>query len=355
MYKLETGKKRRSKKTFWGLFLLSFLTVAAVVTTFSVRYFYMEALKPRSSVNETIAVTIDPGATSPQIAKILVDKGIIRAAWAFEWYTRLTGANNKLKAGTYNLSPALPVQDIVGLIIDGKVATDSVTILPGKTLDDIKAVFRDSGYSDQDIDSALDVKNYQDHPVVAYLPDGADLEGFLHPETFQKTAETSAETIIRQSLDELDNIITQDVIDGLKARNLTVYQGIILASIVEKESAHPEDRTKVAQVYLKRLAIGMRLEADPTAQYGAKKVGLSDLSNSSDTPYNTYKIDGLPPGPISTISTDSLMAVVNPAATDYLFFVANDIEENGGTVFSYTLAEHEANALKYCKKSCGRP
>lgn len=355
MYSFDNGRKKKSRLFFWSLLSVAILIVLSLTAVVGVRFFYFENLKPRSTTNETIVVTIDPGATAPQIAVILEEKGIIRARWAFEWYARLSGANNKFKAGTYNLSPALPVQDIVTALTEGKIATDSLTILPGKTLADIKATFRTAGYSEDDIEFAFDPANYRDHPALSDLPVDGELEGYLYPETFQKTADTSAETIVRQALDEMNNTLTPEIIEGLKAKGLTVHQGVTLASIVEMESAHPEDRTKIAQVYLRRLSIGMRLEADPTAKYGARLVGLEE-SVKTDTPYNTYFHDGLPPGPISNITSDSLRAIVYPADTDYLYFVASDPDENGDntTLFSRTLQEHEALTAQYCIELCGQ-
>jgi UPF0755 protein len=355
MYKLETGRKKKSKLFIGVLVSLAVLMFTAIAGVLTVRYFYLENLKPRSTINETISITITPGSTTTEIATLLEERGIIRAKWAFEWYARLSGANNQFKAGTYNLSPALPVRDIVSIITEGKVATDTLTVLPGSTIDDIKKVFKASGYSDEEISDAFQRDNFRDHPVVASIPEGLDLEGYLYPDSYQRTADTTAESMVRAALDRMETALTPDVVNAFTAQGLSVHQGITLASIVEKESAHPEDRAKIAQVFLKRLSIGMRLESDPTATYGARKAGLVE-SITTDTPYNTYTIDGLPPSPISTVTIDAIEAVINPAQTEYLFFVASDPDENGDntTYFSFTLEEHQRLTEQYCKVLCGR-
>lgn len=154
----------------------------------------------------------------------------------------------------------------------------------------------------------------------------------MYPDSFQKLSDTPAETIIRQSLDEMDEHLSPDVQKGFAAQGLSVYQGIVLASIVEKEVPHDNDRPIVAQVFLKRLRENIKLESDATSPY-----------------FNTYNKAGLPPMPISNVTVSSLRAVAYPANTNYLFFVSGD---DGATHFSYTKAEHEEATRKYCTELC---
>ena len=348
MYSLETRTKRRSKKLNWLLGVVAIVLLLLLVSAFTARHFYNENLKARSTVNEPLLIKIEPGVSTAQIADLLEERGVIRAAWAFEWYARMSGANGKFKAGTYNLSPALPTQDIVAIITEGKVATDSLTILPGKTLADIKKVFLAAGYDSAAVEQAFKVETYSDHPVFEGNDLPATLEGYLYPETFHKTSETKADEIVRQSLDEMHNMLGGELIQAYAVKGLTPFQAITLASIIEKEVVTPEDRQKAAQVFLKRLSIGMMLGSDVTAFYGARVAGLSE-SVLTDTPYNTRIYTGMPPGPISNVSITSLQAVASPAQTDYLYFVAGD---DGTTYFSSTLAEHEALTAQHCIKLC---
>ena len=174
------------------------------------------------------------------------------------------------------------------------------------------------------------------------------LEGYLYPETFHRTATTSPEEIIKQSLDEMQKHLTPDLRAAIVRQGLTVHDGIKLASIIEQEVSNPEDKKVVAQVFLKRLREGIALESDPTALYGAVKDG-AEPSLQYDSPYNTYNNRGLTPTPISNVSQSSLEAVAHPANTDYLYFVAGD---DGKTYFSRTLSEHEALTEQHCKKLC---
>ena len=298
-------------------------------------------------------VRIRSGATVQEIGKKLQDQGLIKASWAFEWYVRNNDARDRLQAGTYSLRPNQSVQDITNILTHGKVATDLVTILPGQRLDQIReALINNAGFSAQDVDAALDPAQYTDSPAMSDKPTAANLEGYLYPETFQKTADTKPETIIRASLAEMQKHLTPEIRTAFIKQGLTVHEGVILASIIEQEVSNPNDKFTVAQVFLSRKGQSIKLQSDPTAVYGAIKAGQTlslAESLSFDSPYNTYLYVGLPPGSISNVSKASLQAVANPASTDYLFFVAGD---DGTTYFSRTIQEHEALTAQHCKKLC---
>jgi UPF0755 protein len=155
---------------------------------------------------------------------------------------------------------------------------------------------------------------------------------------------------VSAALEELDTKLTPDVRAAFAQQGLSTYEGLVLASVVEQEVSHATDRAMAAQVFIKRLRIGMSLGSDVTALYGAHLAGKTG-SLTYDSPYNTLLHKGLPPTPISNVSDSSLQAVAHPASTDYLFFVAGD---DGVTHFTNTAEEHEAAAQKYCHKLCGR-
>ncbi len=255
---------------------------------------------------------------------------------------------NQLKAGTYALKPSQTIPEIIDQIIDGQIATDLVTILPGRRLDQIKDDLVKSGFKADDIEKALDPKNYAGHPALTDKPPAANLEGYLYPESFQKTAQTTAQDIIEKSLDEMARYLTPEIRSGFSEQKLSAHQGVILASVVEQEVSKLSDKPLVAQVLLKRYSEGMKLGADPTALFGAIKAGKTP-NLAFDSPYNTRIHTGLPPGPIGNVSTDSLNAVAFPAQTDWLYFVAGD---DGVTYFSKTLEEHEALTKEHCKQLC---
>lgn len=322
--------------------------VVILAAVFAVRYTYSRALRPVSDSQKITLVTVPNGASMQQIAEDLKTQGLIRHSWAFEWYVRSNGLVTSLKAGTYALTPNQTVGEIVTIIARGEVATDLVTILPGQRLDQIEAALINNGFTPSDVKTALNPNIYKDHPALVDKPKEANLEGYLYPETFQKTADTKAQDIVRASLDEMQKRLTPTVRAGIAKKGLSVHEGITLASIVEKEVSNPADRKIVAGVFLNRLQVPMRLESDVTAFYGAY-LADADLSVGYDSPYNTYLYDGLPIGPISNISEVSLMAVITPTKSDYLYFVAGD---NGNTYYGKSIEEHNENVAKYCHELC---
>jgi len=326
----------RTRRLVLIIFLvLVFLLIASAVI---VRKSYNDNLKPLSDSKDKIVVTIKPGSIPTQIADTLKTEGVIKSDWAFEWYVRNHNLRDQLKAGTYVLTPSSSVPEIVDIIAGGKVATDLVTILPGKNLEEIRQGLIDSGFSSSDVDKALQPGQYAGHPALTDKPKNASLEGYLYPESFQKTADTTATQIVRLSLNEMQERLTPEIRQAFAAEGLSLHQAIILSSIIEQEVSNPADKPQVAQVFLKRLKQGGRLESDATNDFAKK-----------DPAYNTYVIKGLPPGPVGNVTGDTLKALAFPAQTDWLYFVSGD---DGKTYFSKTLEEHEALVKEHCTKLC---
>jgi UPF0755 protein len=300
---------------------------------------YVSQLKPLSQSDNFQLIEVPLGATVKQIGDTLQEKGIIRKSWAFQWYVRNRDFRDKLQAGTYALRPNQSVQDIVNILASGKVQTNNFTIYPGLTLSEVKQdLINKGGFTPEAVEAALQPAQYENHPALSDKPKGASLEGYLYPETFQKDSSTTPEDIIRASLDQMQLRLSPSLRQAFVAQGLTVHQAVTLASVVESEVGNAADRQKVAQVFLKRLKIGMPLQSDVTVHYG------NSVKNDA---YNTYGHTGLPYGPISNVSDDSLTAVAHPAATDYLFFVAGD---DGVTYFSSTQAEHDQAVRDHCSK-----
>lgn len=346
-YKLNAKSFRR-----WPQLIVTLAALAAFIGVSSVviaRHIYSTNLKPlNSSSQKSLSVNIPTGSSLKDVAKILKTQGIIRSEWAFTQYVRDKNASDDLKAGTYELSPSQSVQEIVSIITGGKIAANLITILPGQRLDQIKKMFVNSGFTQADVDQAFNPDLYKDHPALVDKPAGASLEGYLYPESFQKTSDTKPQEIVKESLDEMQKRLTPDLRAAISQQGLNVYQGIIMASMVEREADKPQDRQQVAQVFLSRLRNGMVLGSDVTAFYGAIVNGQPPSVNY-DSVYNTRLHPGLPPGPISNVSSSSLNAVAHPAQTSYLYFVAGD---DGTVYFSNTQAEHDAQVRQYCHKLC---
>lgn len=327
---------------------IAVIVVLALGATLLVRTMYNNALKPVSNSQNLVFVTVETGASVQEIAKALKNENVIRESWAFEWYVRNNGLTGELKAGTYALTPSQSVPEIAEIVARGEVATDLVTIVPGTRLDQIEAALVNSGFAPDDVERALNPALYANHPALVDKPRKASLEGYLYPESFQKTNATQPEDVIEASLDEMQKRLTPQLRARIAKQGLSIHEGIILASIIEQEVPNAADRPKVAQVFLSRLKQGIKLESDATAPYGAI-LDNEPPSLTYDSPYNTYLYNGLPPGPISNFTESALTAVANPANTDFLYFVSGD---DGKTHFSRTLQEHEANVEQYCTKLC---
>jgi UPF0755 protein len=330
------------------------LLVAGIIliggATVGVRYAYDKNLQALGTNSEARLITVEPGASVDEIAAILQKEKVIRSSWAFRLYVSSKEVGKDLKAGSYELAATQSVPEIVSQLTRGKVATNLVTLLPGRRIDQLRTTLVQDGFKEADVDKALHPQNYPGHPALVDKPAGVSLEGYLYPDSYQKTASTDAETIITGALDLMNDYLTPDLRSAFAKQGLSTYHAITLASIVEKEVPRQQDREQVAQIFLSRLRIGMKLQSDATASYGAVLAGEKP-SSTYDSPYNTYSHAGLPPTPISNVTISSLKAVAYPAATDWLYFVSGD---DSTTHFSKTLAEHEAKVRQYCTKLCAQ-
>ncbi len=317
-----------------------------------VRQWYNNGLKPvNTSAQEEILFSVQTGDPLRRISANLKEKDLIHNTTVFERYVTNTGASDLIKAGTYKLRQSMSVEEIVNIMTEGRVATDLVTILPGQRIDQIRKAFIDAKFDAAEVDAALDPKQYVDHPALTDKPADASLEGYLYPESFQRTDTTQVSEIVAQSLDEMQKRLTPDVRAGIAKQGLSLHEGVTLASVIEREVSSREDRKTVAQIFLSRLKINMPLGADATFFYAAATTGQVPTPDL-DSPYNTRRYPGLPPGPISNVSETSLVAVAAPAGTDWLYFVSGD---DGNTYFSRTQEDHEALTREHCKELCKLP
>ena len=357
---LKVPKKRTYNKIiFWtiGIIVIIIFGIAA-----SIFVWYNVQLNPVSNDKGLLKkVTITPLSTSSQISKELEKQSIIRSATAFDIYVRLNCKNNVLQAGTYRLSPSDNSQQIVEHFIKGSVDTFNITFYPGATLTDtttksdskkfdVTSVLKKAGFSDKEISSALE-KNY-DSPLFANKPSGTSLEGYIYGETYNFNTGSTAEDILKRTFDDFYKVVQKNkLVEGFASHGLNLYQGITLASIIQREANSPQDQKQVAQVFYSRLAADMALGSDVTYQYIADKTGVARDTNL-DSPYNTRRYPGLPPGPISVPGLTALLAAANPASGDYLYFLSGDDDV---TYFAKTNAEHEANISDHCKVKCSTP
>lgn len=306
-------------------------------------------------------INIPSSSSSTQIGRELEKQGLIRSAAAFDIYVRLSGKGSVLRAGNYRLSPAEGTAQIVEHFIKGSNDEFKITFYPGATLTDISttnsqkkldvtSVLKRAGFTDSEIQSAL--ADVYDSPLFDGKPADSDLEGYVYGETYNFNDGASAEAVLRATFKEFYvQIQKNNLITGFQAHHLNLYEAITLASIIQREANTPSDQRQVAAVFYNRLKIGMVLGSDVTYQYIADKTGVARNPNL-DSPYNTRRFPGLPPGPIASPGLSALQAVANPASSDYLFFLAGD---DGALHFARTSAEHESNITRYCKVGCTTP
>lgn len=300
-----------------------------------------------SETDKTIQIRIPPGTASQQIASDLKAAGLIRSEFAWKlWGYWLTLHNRKggFQAGTYKLSPTQPLPAIADKIWNGEVMQLSFTIREGWSLQQMAAYFESLGFfKAQDF---LAAASQIPKDKYSWLPDGLPhLEGFLFPDTYQLPSDrVTTQQVIKIMLSRFEQTALPLYQQGRSRTQLNLLQWVTLASIVEKEAVVSAERPRIAGVFLRRLRQGIKLESDPTAEYGLgfrqtpdKPLTLAQVRTPS--PYNTYVNKGLPPTPISSPGLASLKATLYPEDTDFLFFVAR---YDGTHVFSRTAQAHEA-------------
>lgn len=336
---------KKSRRTVW--LLLSCLLVTLLIIGGAVGWGLWQ-LQPRDyEATQGRRVTIARGSSPSQIASLLNEQGIIRNAFIFRLYVLLKDKGPALRAGTYVVSPSQSVGDIVSHLTSGRVETMRVTIAPGQTLKQLKSSLIKRGFSAADIDTAYAA--HYDNPLVAGRPAGTSLEGYIFPDTYEIESSDGVQQLFMAAFTNLQHKIEQEnLAPAFQSHGLTVHQALTLASIIQKEDKRPEEQKQIAQVFLKRQSMGMALGSDVTFMYAADQLGVPP-SIDIDSPYNTRKYVGLPPGPIGNFNLSALEAVANPAPGDYLFFVAGD---DGTVYYSRTAAEHERNVAAHCSKLC---
>ena len=333
--------------------------------------------KESNSVCEYQTIEVSAGESVKQIANNLKQSGLIRNPLAFELYARINNLHAKLKTGKYSFRKTMSARAIAKQLVNGVVSSDvfNLTILPGtnllgdkgKSQTGIIHQFRTLGYSEEEINQAL-TKHY-DNPVLKGLyadetklsnpeiPAKLALEGYLYGETYQFYNHEKLENVITTILNQFNDVVASNQLEEkFKARGFTLREGIILASIIQKE-ARTEDMPGVSMVFQNRLRQGIALGSDVTATYAADITGI-DRTNATNADilavnslYNTRKFPGLPPGPIAVPSKAALLAVAEPDSSkaSMLYFLTGD---DGLMYYSSTDAEHNQKIRDHCQKLC---
>lgn len=325
--------------------LLFLLIIAAIIALVAWSEYQRFLHQPVNMVEQETIFTIYPGDNISKVSQRLYDKGLSPVPSIYlDIYARLQGNAQQIKAGEYKIESDATLPTLLKLFISGKVLQYSLTIVEGMTAKQLfekmqahpKLKITLPELNNETVRQALSIENEL-------------VEGWFLPETYHFPANTTDVQFLRRAHQKMQNQL--DIIWQQMTENLpydSAYEVLIMASIIEKESAIPQERPEIAGVFVRRLEKGMRLQTDPTVIYGMGEnydgnIRKKDLQ--TDTPYNTYTRFGLPPTPICLPSKESIEAAMNPAAGNSLYFVAG--AENGGHVFSDNLEDHNRAVRQY--------
>ncbi len=326
---------RRSATLLVVLLLLALTVVAGVLYT-------LQLLAPVSGSKSAraVLVTIPAGRNARQIGDILYKKGLVRRPLSFVFASRLGGLSGKMRAGRYELSPAMPPRQIAALLALGETAENVVTIPEGFTVRQIARRLADQKLANETEFLAAAQTQGQTFQVKGWTPPNANLEGYLFPDTYTIPKGATAREILTQMLANFQARVVVPYGKAAAERPGGLPAVVTLASLVEREAEVDPDRPLIAAVYWNRLKIGMRLQCDATVQYALPdhRTRLYYVDYRVDSPYNTYRYKGLPPTPIASPGLPSIEAALHPAAVGYLFYVAGP---GGRHVFSKTFAAHQ--------------
>ena len=351
--------KKTKRKIMRKLFIIIPILLVLGLGTLGAFLWYQDSLKPVVSecpINgcEDIEFVINEGDPKEVIVNHLADQKLIKNAFTYKIFLKFNYKDETFKSGTYNLRQNMDAAEIAQTLINGSRSSDvfSFTIRPGETIFDVQKNLIKAGFSEDEVYSTFTT------PITgrAFKPNDASVEGYLYGETYEFYKGSTVKQILERFLSGMERVIEENNLrEKYAAQGLSLHEGIILASIVQKEAA-PADQATVAQVFLKRLRSGTPLGSDVTVSYAVDTVDINRVfydNNASaldiDSCYNTRRNVGLPCGAISSPSLSALLAVANPTDTDYFYFLTGD---DGKMYYSYTEAEHNQNIYDHCKVLC---
>jgi UPF0755 protein len=335
------NSKKKSFRFLW--FLLLVLVLASVWLIGDMLHFLKT---PASTEPKDVVIEVPVGMSVPALSDLLHGQGLVRSAGKFRWLVRFKGAARQIKAGEYQLSTGLRPGELLNKIIRGEVRLHQITFPEGYTLKQMAELLEASNL----VNAESFIATATNPPFVHSLGIPAtSLEGYLFPDTYRFAKGLPVETVLRSFVTMFNQHFGPVQEEQARKLGFTRHQVVILASVVEKETAVAEERPLIAGVFLNRLRKRVRLQSDPTVIYGLRNFdgNLTRAHLQLDTPYNTYTRRGLPIGPICNPGAASIQAVLNPTSTSYLYFVA---KKDGTHHFSKTLVEHNAAVLRHQKR-----
>lgn len=312
-------------------------------------FFVNSLFVPASQESKLVYFKIESGQGAEQIADNLKKEKLIRNKLVFKIYVWLTGEGSHLLAGEHKLSTDMNVMEVLKNLTDsGNVNKEKkITIIEGWRAKEIgEYLEKQRLVKKEEFLSAIKAAEWRDK--YDFLTDVKvdNLEGFLFPDTYRVFNDAKVEEIVKKMLDNFGRKLTNEMRDEIKKQNKDIFEVITLASIIEREAKDDEDKRLVADIFLKRLDLGIGLQSDATVNFitGKKDLRPSATDTQIDSPYNTYKYRGLPPGPIANPGLVAIKAVIYPKKNDYYFFL---MDKEGKTHYAKTYSEHQENIRKY--------
>ena len=337
-------------------FIVAFCILLLLVgTALGAGMFFANGLQPVEAKEQEVKITIEPGMNSAQIAKTLEGHGLIRSEFVFRYYLRMNGEGSRFQAGEYMMKPGMALDEMVAMLNSGdtvKTPTFRFTIPEGYTIERIADKLAEEGIVDRAefMEQTAQLDSYESE-YISLIPDNPDishrLEGYLFPETYEMKEGSTEQEIIARMISELERKLAQlpeDWQSRLEETNLTFHEIMTIASMIEREVAVDAERPIVASVIYNRLEQGMMLQIDATVQYALQehKEVVLIVDTEVDSPYNTYQVTGLPPGPIASPGIESIRAALYPDDTSYLFYVTKK-DGSQEHLFAETYNEHLRN------------
>jgi UPF0755 protein len=330
---------------FTGKIIAIAVTALALISfvIFSVFYFIYACL-PVSTEYKSVIIEIQPGMNLKQVTQVLSKNNLVNSPRAFRFLTWLENKENHIQVGEFELSPSLASGEILQIITSGKTHLHSVTIPEGYRITEIAAVVSAKGLTTEE---EFLLESEKKELIEDLNIPTESLEGYLFPETYHFGKFLGTKKIIKNMIDTFkQRVMTPEILDRAKEMDMTIHETITLASLIEKETGLQSERSLISSVFHNRLKRNMLLQTDPTVIYAMSNfdgnIRKKDLS--IDSPYNTYKYPGLPPGPIASPGLESILAALHPVESKFLYFVSR---QDGSHHFSNSLVEHNRAVHRY--------
>jgi UPF0755 protein len=327
--------------------LFRLVVVAAIAAAAAAAWGYVRLSRPyRGFIGDETFVDLPSGTSVAEIARRLTAAGVVPDPYTFRLAAHLAHEDRRLQAGEYRFSEAATPGEVAARLARGDVYTRPVTFPEGLNIEEMAALFEHTG-----IGSAASFRGAASNValIAGFDPEAATLEGYLFPETYPLSRHAGASELVAAMVARFEHVFGADLRAAAVATQMSAREVVTLASLVELETAQPAERPLVAAVFRNRLRTGMPLQCDPTVVYALVQAHrwrgtIHKVDLEINSPYNTYRVAGLPPGPIASPGRASLEAVVHPAVATYLYFVSRN---DGTHAFATTLAEHNRNVALY--------